>query len=74
WDRYRNMILFHGVQRASVRWYVMRVEQFIRAFPGRRRAELESDDISGYPSRMGEKPTFCLGSSGRRLPDGLGHS
>jgi hypothetical protein len=45
WDRYRNLLLSQGVKPASVRWCVMQAEQFIRAFPGRRLAELEPDDV-----------------------------
>ncbi len=58
WDRYRNILLSQGVKPASVRWYVLRAEQFIRAFPGRRLAELEPDDISGYLARKGQISTL----------------
>ncbi|MFO7530206.1 MAG: hypothetical protein R6W86_15630 [Marinobacter sp.] len=45
WRRYRSILLSRGVKSASVRWYVMRAEQFIRAFPGRRLAELGADEV-----------------------------
>jgi hypothetical protein len=57
-DRYRNIYLSQGVKPASVRWYVLRAEQFIRAFPGRRLAELESDEISNHLAATGRKPTL----------------
>ena len=56
WNRYRNTLIRQGVKPHSVRWYVLRAEQFIRAFPDRRLAELGSDDISDYLENVGEDP------------------
>ncbi len=56
WSRYRNALIKQGVKPSSVRWYVLRAEQFIRAFPGRRLAELGPDEISRYLERAGSNP------------------
>ncbi|WP_026289557.1 integron integrase [Thioalkalivibrio sulfidiphilus] len=37
---------------------MMRAEQLIRAFPGRRLAELEANDVSDYLARLGQKPNL----------------
>jgi len=58
WDHYRNILISQVVKPASIRWYVMRAEQFICAFKGRRLAELDADEISGYLGRMGQKSTL----------------
>jgi hypothetical protein len=46
WEHYRNLSLKQGVKPTVVRWYVLRAEQFIRSFSGRRLAELSRQDVN----------------------------
>ena len=54
WERYRKLLLKQGVKPAAVRWYILRAEQFIRAFSGRRLAELSRQDADEYLGRLGQ--------------------
>ncbi|AGA33968.1 integron integrase [Thioalkalivibrio nitratireducens DSM 14787] len=53
WERYRNLLLKQGVKPTAVRWYVLRAEQFIQSFSGRRLAELSREDVDDYLRRAG---------------------
>ena len=58
WSRFSKHLIQKGIKPESVRWYRIRAEQFIRAFPRRRLASLTPDDISGYLLKVGESPNL----------------
>lgn len=55
WDRYIKLLHSQGVKPPADRWHVVRAEAFIRAFPGRRLAELGREEVSGYFEKMGRE-------------------
>jgi hypothetical protein len=55
WDRYANTIIQQGIKPPFVRWHVLRAKSFIKAFPGRRLADLGPDDITAYLSQAGRQ-------------------
>ncbi|SFM65708.1 hypothetical protein SAMN05421721_1194 [Ectothiorhodospira mobilis] len=58
WSRFSKHLIQKGIKPESVRWYRIRAEQFIRAFPRRRLASLTPDDVSGYLLKAGESPNL----------------
>ncbi|PYG04526.1 hypothetical protein D893_00324 [Thioalkalivibrio sp. ALE21] len=58
WERYRNVAISQGVKPKAVRWYVVRAERFIAAYPGRRLAELGAEDIAQYLTGEGQKSSI----------------
>ncbi|WP_063463542.1 phage integrase N-terminal SAM-like domain-containing protein [Ectothiorhodospira sp. BSL-9] len=58
WSRFSKHLIQKGIKPDSVRWYRIRAEQFIRAFPRRRLASLTSDDVSAYLLKVGESPSL----------------
>ncbi len=55
WDRYLKILHSQGIQPPFDRWHVLRAEQFIRAFPGRRLAEIGAGEVSAYLEEAGRK-------------------
>jgi len=53
-ERYRDLLFKQGVKTAAMRWYVLRAEQFIQSFSGRRLAELSRQDVDHYLARLGQ--------------------
>ncbi len=58
WDGYLKLLHKQGVKPPADRWHVVRAEGFIRAFPGRRLAELTPDEVSAYLESMGRNGTL----------------
>ncbi|WP_412852484.1 phage integrase N-terminal SAM-like domain-containing protein [Ectothiorhodospira shaposhnikovii] len=58
WSRFSKHLIQEGIKPESVRWYRIRAEQFIRAFPHQRLASLTPDDVSAYLLRLGESPNL----------------
>lgn len=55
WDNYLKILHKQGIKPAADRWHVVRAEGFIRAFPGRKLADLSADDVSTYLQRVGRE-------------------
>ncbi len=55
WGKYIKYIHNQGINSPFDRWYVVRAEQYIRAFSDRRLAEHTPDDVNGYLTRLGRK-------------------
>jgi len=53
WDNYIKFIQDKGVKDTVVRWYVIRIEQYIKAFPEKRLAEHGPQDIVNYLEKQG---------------------
>ncbi len=45
WDRYIQHLANNGVKSAVTRWYVIRAEQYIKAFPDKRLVSHCSKDV-----------------------------
>jgi len=48
WDKYIDFILSQGVNKKSLRWYVLRAEQYIKAIPDKKLLQHTPDDINQY--------------------------
>ena len=53
WDRYIELLAKQGVKETARRWYVMRAERYIQAFPDKKLARHTAEDIAGYLEEMG---------------------
>ncbi len=53
WDKFIDRLLQNGVKDQLTRWYVIRAEHYLKAFPGRRLAQHTADDVTGYLEKMG---------------------
>ena len=53
WDRYRAVLARTGIHDASARWYVIRVEEFLRSLGGARLAEQNPEDLVAYLRSVG---------------------
>lgn len=53
WDRFIQRLHKQGIRPPFDRWYVVRAEQFIRAFPGRRLAEITAGEVTDYLTAIG---------------------
>lgn len=58
WARYTNAIIHQGIKPSLVRWHVLRAKSFIKAFPGRRLADLGPDDVAAYLTQAGRQPAM----------------
>lgn len=48
WDRYIRYLAGKGVKAAVSRWYVIRAEQYIKAFPDKKLVSHCAEDVKGY--------------------------
>lgn len=55
WDRYIQLLNNQGIEQPFDRWHVRRAEEFIRAFPDRKLAEIGADEVSTYLVEAGSK-------------------
>ncbi len=53
WDKYIKHISEHGVKQSITRWYLIRAEQYIKAFPNKRLSEHKPKDVNEYLRRQG---------------------
>lgn len=53
WDRYINQLQKQGVKSKTLRWYVIRAEQYLKAFPDRKLADHKPDDVQAYLQKFG---------------------
>ena len=52
WDNYLEYILHHGVKQRIVRWYIIRVAQYLKAFSNQRLVEHKPEDVVGYLEKL----------------------
>ena len=52
WDKYLEYILNHGVNPRVARWYIIRVEQYLKAFSNQRLVEHKPEDVVGYLEKL----------------------
>ena len=55
WDGYLELLHKQGVKPPTDRWHVVCAEGFIRAFPGRKLADLSADEVSDYLVKVGRE-------------------
>ncbi|MGE0080758.1 MAG: hypothetical protein AB7U81_05625 [Thiohalomonadaceae bacterium] len=53
WDGLIQRLHKQGIRPPFDRWYVVRAEQFTRAFPGRRLAEITAGEVTDYLTGIG---------------------
>ena len=53
WDKYIEYIADQGVKQSITRWYVIRAEQYIKAFPNKRLADHKPRDVNDYLKEQG---------------------
>ncbi len=53
WDRFIANLQKQGVKDKHLRWYVIRAEHYIKAFPDKRLARHSAEDINGYLEELG---------------------
>ncbi len=53
WDNYINQLEHTGIKRNVSRWYVIRAEQYIKAFPDKRLAGHGPEDVVSYLEQQG---------------------
>jgi len=55
WDRYIQKLEKQGVKPKVLRWYVIRSEEYLNAFPGRKLATHGPDDVRAYLEDVGRR-------------------
>ena len=55
WDRFIENLLKNGVKGKATRWYVVRTEQYLKAFADRRLSDHVAADVAGYLESVGRK-------------------
>jgi len=53
WDQFIERAKKNGVKQTAVRWYVLRAEQYLKAFPEKRLAAHSTEDVNGYLEMAG---------------------
>lgn len=53
WDRYIEYIRKNGIKPSVCRWYVIRAEQYIKAYPQKEITEHVPDDVDRYLGELG---------------------
>lgn len=53
WDKYIQALLNQNVKASVARWYVIRAEQFLKAFPDKKLEEITQQDIVEYLNKVG---------------------
>lgn len=54
WDRYINFLAQKNIKPVIARWYVIRTEHYINAFPDKRLAEHCPEDVNEYLRKQGK--------------------
>jgi len=55
WDRFVERVRAKGVSEQALRWYVVRAEQYLKAFPDKRLAQHAAEDLSAYLESLGRE-------------------
>ena len=53
WDQFIERGKRKGIKEAAMRWYVLRAEQYLKAFPDKRLAAHSTEDVKGYLETSG---------------------
>jgi len=53
WDRYLAELGQNGVKSSAARWYVLRVEEYLKAHKGRKLLDHRTDDVVSYLQAVG---------------------
>jgi integron integrase len=53
WDRYIEFLNKQGIKSTATRWYVLRAEQYIKAYPDKKLLEHKAVDVSDYLQKVG---------------------
>ena len=53
WDNYIKYISDQGVKQSITRWYLVRAEQYIKAFPNKRLSDHKPRDVNEYLKEQG---------------------
>jgi integron integrase len=53
WDTYIQSLLNQGIKTSTVRWYVIRAEQFLKAHPDKILTEILPEDVTHYLQKTG---------------------
>lgn len=59
WDRFIARLLKQGVKATAARWYVIRAEHYLKAFPDKRLADHTAEDVAGYLQSLGRQGTIA---------------
>ena len=54
WDNYIARLKRTGIKDNVIRWYVIRSEQYIKAFPDKRLAEHGPQEVNAYLEQQGK--------------------
>lgn len=55
WDRYIASLQKQGVSQKIARWYVIRAEAYIKAYPGRRVAAHGPEEVTSFLGKLGQQ-------------------
>jgi len=55
WSKYTAQLQKNGIKETAARWYVVRVEQYIKAYPERRLTSHSAKDVEAYFHRIGRE-------------------
>ena len=55
WNQYTAQLRQNGVKETAARWYVVRVEQYIKAYPEKRLVSHSTEDVESYISQFGRE-------------------
>ncbi len=58
WQRYLDALQRRAVPEKARRWYVLRVEQLLRAFPGVALSALSVEDVQSYLASLSRSPSL----------------
>jgi integron integrase len=58
WDDYIAACVEHGVPEAALRWYVLRIERYLRAHPKQDSSEHTAKELGDYVASAGRDPTM----------------
>lgn len=53
WDSYIKSLSNQGINPSIARWYVIRAEQFLKAFPEQRLDEITAEQVTDYFKNIG---------------------
>ncbi len=53
WDKFINILEKQGIGESFLRWDVIRAEQYLKAYPGKKLAQHSAPDVNGYLEKLG---------------------
>ncbi|VAW87766.1 hypothetical protein MNBD_GAMMA18-998 [hydrothermal vent metagenome] len=55
WNQFIDILRNQGIKEESARWYVMRAEHYLAAFPDQRLVDHSASDLTEYLQELGRK-------------------